>query len=87
MNWSGKGINIDGEYLHNLSFADDNILNDNIPDLQDMIPDLNNNSKNVGHTMNTAKTKVMTNTHININIHLEGKQLDKVNSSLWTLSS
>ena len=42
VNWEGKGLKINGEYLNHLRFADDIILvSETAEDLQDMLSDLN----------------------------------------------
>ena len=60
--WESKGINVDGEYLNHLRFADDIVLiSDNAENLQEMLNDLNKESLKVGLKMNRSKTKVMYN--------------------------
>ena len=67
LDWSKMGININGEYLSNLRFADDIVLM--AVDLDLMLPDqaqlmlqqLNEEASKVGLKMNLSKTKVMTN--------------------------
>lgn len=84
MDWSEKGINIDGERLNHLRFADDIVLiSNNLQDLQIMISDLNNHSKNVGLTMNKSKTKTMSNTQINPHIQLEGEVVENIDSYIY----
>ena len=51
--WERKGINIDGEYLNHLRFADDISNTTEAPtELQQMLNDLNRESKKVGFKMN-----------------------------------
>ncbi|KAL3271590.1 hypothetical protein HHI36_022065 [Cryptolaemus montrouzieri] len=84
MDWHKKGINIDGELLHHLRFADDIVLiSSNVQELQDMILDLNNHSKNVGLEMNISKMKIMTNKNNNPVIHVEGQQLENVENYIY----
>ena len=62
LNWNEKnyGIEIDGEYLSNLRFADDILLLTNSADqLQNMINELKRESEVVGQKKNQLKTKVM----------------------------
>merc|ERR1711989_16583 len=60
--WEGKGINIDGEYLNHLRFADDISNTTEAPtELQQMLDDLNRESKKVGLKMNKSKTMIMFN--------------------------
>lgn len=62
LNWEEKGIEIEGERLTNLRFADDLVLfSDNVPGMLSMIQDLKTESGKVGLKMNISKTKIMTN--------------------------
>ncbi|KAI8425563.1 hypothetical protein MSG28_011388 [Choristoneura fumiferana] len=62
LEWSKKGIKIDTEYLSNLRFADDIVIfAKTSKELEIMIGELSNASKNIGLQMNTLKTKVATN--------------------------
>ena len=70
LNWENKGVKIDGEFISNLRFADDIFLCTEIPqELQQMRPELSDESKRMGLKMNIAKTKVMVVdiTPINVN--------------------
>ena len=63
--WKGFGININGEYLTHLRFADDIVLMaETLEDLNTMLEDLSNASQRVGLKMNMDKTKVMSNAHV-----------------------
>lgn len=63
--WDDCGINIDGEQLVHLDFADDIILMAHSPqELEKMLKDINDKSKPVGLNMHLGKTKVMFNEHI-----------------------
>lgn len=60
--WLNQGININGNYLSHLRFADDIILFSETPyELNKMVNDLNQASMKIGLDMNLEKTKVMTN--------------------------
>ncbi|PZC78089.1 hypothetical protein B5X24_HaOG202624 [Helicoverpa armigera] len=62
LEWDHYGLNINGENLTHLRFADDIIILARSKDqLQYMITDLDRESRKVGLTMNTSKTKAMTN--------------------------
>lgn len=62
LKWDQYGLNINGEQLSHLRFADDIILFATTKEhLQSMIIDLERESRKVGLTMNTSKTKAMTN--------------------------
>ena len=80
MDWEGKGININGEYLNHLRFADDIILISETPEeLQVMLNDLNRESLKVGLKMNRSKTKVMFNRNANrLTIKIEDEDLEQV---------
>ena len=80
IDWEGKGININGEYLNHLRFADDIILISETPEeLQIMLNDLNRESLKVGLKMNRSKTKIMFNRNANkLNIKLEDEDLEQV---------
>ena len=58
IDWEEKGINIDGEHLSHLIFADDIILIAHTPqELQEMLVDINNYSKPVGLNMHLEKPR------------------------------
>ena len=62
INWEDKEINIDGEHLSHLIFADDIVLVAKSPEeLESMLTDIHLASKPVGLSMNLSKTKVMLN--------------------------
>ena len=59
LNWENMGINIDGEYLNHLRFADGIILiSHTITDIKTMIEELNRESKKCGLKINITKTKI-----------------------------
>ena len=60
MDWRDKGINIDGERLNHLRFADDIIItSSNAEEMEMMMRELAEESRKCGLKMNTSKTKVM----------------------------
>ena len=62
MNWEGKGVNIDGEHLSQLNFADDIVLVAKSPEeLESVLTSIHLASKPVGLSVNLNKTKVMLN--------------------------
>ena len=62
INWEGKGINIDGEHMSHLIFADDIVLVSKSPEeLESMLTDIHLASKPEGISMNLSKTKVVLN--------------------------
>lgn len=53
INCDKKGINVDGEYLNHLRFADNIvIISDNLSDAQKIFRDLNQPSKGIGLDIN-----------------------------------
>lgn len=62
LNWKNCGLNIDGNYLSHLRFADDLVLlSESSAQIKRMIHSLNTASKEVGLEMNLTKTMLMTN--------------------------
>ncbi|KAG1664107.1 putative uncharacterized transposon-derived protein F52C9.6 [Nymphon striatum] len=67
LNWTSKGIPINGDRLTNLRFADDVVLLSESPqELQLMVEELRTASSKVGLEINLSKTKVMFNRNIEI---------------------
>jgi hypothetical protein len=65
LNWKGRGIDINGEYISHLRFADGIvIMAETLQDLQLMLHDLANSSVRIGLRMVLDKTKVMFNEHV-----------------------
>ena len=65
LDWKGKGININGEYISHLRFADDIVLMaESLEELNQMLDGLASASRCIGLGMNLDKTKVMINGHI-----------------------
>ncbi|CAK1584434.1 unnamed protein product [Parnassius mnemosyne] len=65
LDWKGYGININGEYITHLRFADDIVLMaESLEDLSTMLNDLNSVSQRIGLKMNMDKTKIMFNVHV-----------------------
>ena len=85
MNWEGKGIRVDGEYLSNLRFADDILgSSEKPPELQTMLTDLNTENKKVGLKMNKTKTNVMFNSTAQKEpIEIDGEQLEEVDEYIY----
>ncbi len=76
------GINIDGEMLTNLRFADDVALcSSSVRTLNIQLNNLNIQSKKIGLNMHKGKTKYMTNTNINEEdvIEIEDQTIEMVN--------
>ena len=65
LGWNGRGININGQYLSHLRFADDIvIMAETLHDLEEMLNGLGDSSRRVGLGINFDKTKVMFNSHV-----------------------
>ncbi|CAG5056668.1 unnamed protein product [Parnassius apollo] len=65
LDWKGYGININGEYITHLRFADDIVLMaESLKDLSTMLNDLDSASQRIGLKMNMDKTKIMFNVHV-----------------------
>ena len=81
LNWEGRGIKVDGEYLNNLRFADDIVIVcETAEELQQMIEELHMACIGIGLKMNMKKTKVM------FNNHAVKKEIKVVNDSLETVN-
>lgn len=62
LEWDQLGLSIDGRRLNHLRFADDIVIVEENPEkLEKMIQDLNRESEKIGLSMNTTKTKLLTN--------------------------
>lgn len=62
LDWSGKGLNIDGANLTDLRFADDiALVSDSLQDTRIMLQELQEVCARVGLKINISKTKYMTN--------------------------
>lgn len=85
LDWSNKGININGQHLHHLRFADDIVLfAHTIEELQDLMTELNTSSKEVGLKMNIGKTKIAFNSSaIPGDIFIGNTRLEVVESYLY----
>lgn len=63
LQWTNKGLNIQGEHLHNLRFADDIVLfAKDKQELIRMLEELQDEAAKVGLHMNYTKTEFVTNT-------------------------
>jgi hypothetical protein len=65
LDWRGFGININGEYMTHLRFADDIVvMSETLEDLSTMLDDLNRVSQQVGLKMNMDNKKIMSNSRV-----------------------
>ena len=78
INWSGKGVNIDGEHLHHLKFADDIVLiSTNTKEAEIMLNDLHSERRKYGLKINQTKTKLMINDNISATpVKLEDSEIE-----------
>jgi len=86
LEWEDKGINIDGEQLTHLRFADDIVLiSTDHREIQMMLEELNTKSKEIGLKMNLKKTQVMLNDLADIgeDITLDGEPLEQVDRYIY----
>ena len=74
-----KGINIDGEKLSNLRFADDVALTtEDMRDMEHQLTTVNEESLKIGLKIHKGKTKFMTNIDTTDNIRINGPEMEKV---------
>ena len=85
IDWKGRGLNIDVEYLSHLIFADDIILFGKSPEeLTSMLTDIHNTSKPSGLNMHLGKTKVMFNEHVKkCTITVNGETIKEFDSYVY----
>ena len=85
LDWNGLGININGEYLTQLRFADDVvIMAESLDDLNNMLNDLSRVSQQVGLKMNMSKTKIMCNAHVSLHpVIVENSALEIVDEYIY----
>lgn len=79
INWDNIGINIDGEKLNHLCFADDIVLiTDNMPEAQTMMQNLCEAAERVGLEINISKTQYMTNLILSDSIKINNNNIEQV---------
>lgn len=75
---SEHGININGEKLSHLRFADDIVLiADRMDDATEMLEKLYHASLEVGLKINMTKTQIMTNLVLNRNVSIAGRDIEQ----------
>ena len=76
-----RGVNIDGEWLTDLRFADDVALTTtSVKDMEVQLNNLNTESQKIGLKIHKGKTKFMTNYPTEESIEIENDQIEKVDS-------
>lgn len=84
LQWDHEGLNINGEKLNHLRFADDLILFAECPiKLEQMLQQLSDQSAEAGLTMNTAKTKIMTNSSQTHTITVNSEKIEYVEEYVY----
>ncbi|XP_045457584.1 uncharacterized protein LOC123667789 [Melitaea cinxia] len=84
LQWDHEGLDIDGVKLNHLRFADDIILFSECPkQLEQMLQQLSDQSAIAGLTINTAKTKIMTNTSQSYNIRVNAQEIEYVEEYVY----
>ena len=84
LDWSTKGLNVNGEYLSNLRFADDIVIfAKDEEELNTMLTEINTACVKIGLKMNISKTKMMSNTEQSHPVLINGKQIEKVESYVY----
>ncbi|PIK40846.1 hypothetical protein BSL78_22307 [Apostichopus japonicus] len=84
-NWEDKGINVNGEKLNHLRFADDIvIIANNFNEMESMLQDLDIASRKRGLKMNMKKTKVMADQSVkHKQIIINGTELEHVSEYIY----
>uniref|UniRef100_A0A914VZY2 Reverse transcriptase domain-containing protein n=1 Tax=Plectus sambesii TaxID=2011161 RepID=A0A914VZY2_9BILA len=86
VNWQGKGININGQHLNHLRFANDIVLIlHNYNQLQKMAKDLQRQAKATGLKINVNKSKLVTNqsTDQRPSFIVAGQQVEQVSEFVY----
>ena len=84
LDWSKKGIDIKGEFLSHLRFADDIVLVAlDLDEAQVMLEELNEEANKVGLKMNLSKTKIMTNIEDDREMKIGDTVVEKVDSYVY----
>lgn len=84
LEWKDQGLNINGENLSHLRFADDLILFSECPrKLQQMLQQLSDQSAVAGLTMNITKTKIMTNSSKTQKITVNMQEIEYVEEYIY----
>ena len=85
LEWDSKGININGERLNHLRFADDIVLiSTNGEEIEEMLNQLNKESCKLGMKMNMKKTKVMCNIYATLRkVKIATAEVEKVDEYVY----
>lgn len=84
LDWTNEGLNINGENLSHLRFADDLIIfSENSRSLEMMLQQLADVSDKAGLSMNLNKTKIMTNSSQTDKIKVNNEQIEYVQEYVY----
>jgi hypothetical protein len=84
LDWEDKGIEIDGNRLSHLRFADDIVLISNDPDeLQAMADELEQSTSPIGLKINPAKTKLLASEDLEQKFVVSGEQVEQVDKFIY----
>ncbi len=84
LEWQEIGINIHGEFLNNLRFADDIILiAKNIDHIKQMTTELHEKAKLAGLMINPEKTKLISSNFQDDHLIVNGKKIQRVNEAVY----
>ena len=79
LNLQEKGMNIDGERLTDLRFADDvALITTSVKDMEIQLNNLNKESRKIGLKIHKGKTKYMANYESNDTIEIDNEPIEKV---------
>jgi hypothetical protein len=80
LNWTSKGLKLNGRRISNIRFADDvTLISESKEELLEMIEELKVSSRKVGLLINWSKTKIMTNSQ-EVDFMIENKNVEKVDT-------
>ncbi len=83
LNWEGKGLKINGEWLHNIHFADDVVITaKNTEELSGMVREIMERSKRAGLELNFNKTKIIG-TGEPKNINVGEKEIEEIKEIIY----
>ncbi len=84
LDWQEKGIDINGEKISNLRFADDVVLlAPTVEELRTMICELEEAGDKAGLEMNLQKTKILKTNEQNIDIEIKGNKIEVVENVIY----
>ena len=85
LDWEHRGINVSGELLNHLRFADDiALIGNNGTEIEEMMNELNEESKKLGLKINFKKTKVMYNAHASKSkVYIGNQEIEMVDEYIY----